>query len=334
MAYHSTRAAIAALAALSILAGCGGNGDSKEKTASQTAAKVNSDEITVHQINAELQRAARGSVPQGAGAEAATKRILEGLIDQTLLVQEAKEAKVDRDPQVLQLLEASRRQILAQAYIDKQASASPPTADEIKAFYGKNPDLFEKRRVYLFREFLFERAKFTDELRNQINAAKSPADVGKVLNAAGIRFRETNSTRPAEALPIEALPRIAQLNKGDTLVFSDANLASVLMLMDYAEQGVPLDRATPLITQYLVNQKKRDIAQAKVKDLRAKGKIEYVGNFAKAEGDAAKAADAKSAPEAAPAAAAPAGAPAQEPVSPITDAPKDDAITKGLSGLR
>jgi EpsD family peptidyl-prolyl cis-trans isomerase len=327
MAHHSTRAAIAALAALSILAGCGGDGDSKEKAASQTAAKVNSDEITVHQINAELQRAARGNTPQNA--EAASKRILEGLIDQTLLVQEAKEAKVDRDPQVLQLLEASRRQIIAQAYIDKQASASPPSQDEIKDFYAKNPDLFEKRRVYLFREFLFERSKFTDELRNQLNAAKTPADVGKALNAAGIRFRETNSTRPAEALPIEALPRIAQLNKGDTLVFSDANLASVLMLMDYAEQGVPLDRATPLITQYLVNQKKRDIAQTKVKDLRAKGKIEYIGNFAKAEGDAAKAADAKSAP-----AAAPAGAPAQETLSPVTDAPKDDAITKGLSGLR
>jgi hypothetical protein len=103
------------------------------------------------------------------------------------------------------------------------------------------------------------------------------------------------------------------------------------MLMDYAEQGVPLDRATPLITQYLVNQKKRDIAQTKVKDLRAKGKIEYIGNFAKAEGDAAKAADAKPAP---PAAAAPAGAPAQESGSPITDVQKDDAITKGLSGLR
>jgi len=329
MTYPPTRAVVAVLASLALLAGCGGGGDSKDKPASQTAAKVNSDEITVHQINAELQRAARGNLPQGAGAEAASKRILEGLIDQTLLVQEAKEAKIDRDPQVLQLLEASRRQILAQAYIDKQAAASPPTEDEIKAFYAKNPDLFEKRRVYLFREFLIERAKFSDELRNQINAAKSPADVGKALNAAGIPFRETNSTRPAEALPIEALPRIAQLNKGDNLVFSDANLASVLMLMDYAEQGVPLDRATPLITQYLVNQKKRDIAQTKVKDLCAKGKIEYVGNFAKAEGDAAKAADAKSAP-----AAAPAGAPATEPVSPITGAPKDDAITKSLSGLR
>ncbi len=310
---HSRHAGLMAVIFASLLVtGCG---DSKEKPASQTAAKVNGDEVTVHQINAELQRAAGGNIPQGANTEAASKRILDGLIDQTLLVQQAKETKLDRDPQVLQLLESSRRQILAQAYIDRQAAASPPTPDEIKDFYAKNPDLFERRRVYAFREFMFERAKFTDEVRDQLNSVKSPADIAKVLNTAGIRYRETNSTRPAEALPIEALPRIARLAKGDSLAFTDQNLANVLMLLDYAEQSVPLDRATPLIQQYLVNNKKREIAQTKVKELRDKGKIEYVGNFAKSEGDA-------KAPAAKPAATPPA------------EAKKDDPIEKGVQGLR
>jgi len=306
-------ALLAALLGALLVAGCGG--DSKDKPASQTAAKVNDDEVTVHQINAELLRATGGNIPQGANTDAATKRLLEGLIDQTLLVQQAKESKLDRDPQVLQLLESSRRQILAQAYIDRQAAASPPTQDEIKEFYAKNPDLFERRRVYTFREFLFERAKFSDQVRDQLNAAKSPADIARTLNDAGIRYRETNSNRPAEALPIEALPRIAKLAKGDSVAFSDQNLANVLMLIDYVEQGVTLERATPLIQQFLVNQKKREIAQSKVKELRGKAKIEYVGTYAKAEGDA-KAAETK------PAAAPPA------------EAKKDDAMEKGVQGLR
>ena len=263
-----------------------GCGDSKDKSASQTAARVNGDEITVHQINTELQRAAGGSIPPGANTEAASKRVLEGLIDQTLLVQQAKEAKLDRDPQVLQQLESSRRQILAQAYIDRQAAASPPTQEQIKEFYAKNPDLFERRRIYAFREFLFERGRFSDDIRNQLNGAKSPADIAKVLNAAGIRYRETNSTRPAEALPIEALPRIAQLAKGDSVAFTDQNLANVLVLIDYAVQPVTLERATPLIQQFLVNNKKREIAQAKSKELREKSKIEYVGTFVKSAGEA------------------------------------------------
>lgn len=304
---------LAALAATCVLAACG---DPKEAPATQTAAKVNDDEITVHQINAELQRATRGNLPQGANAEAASKRILEGLIDQTLLVQQAKEAKLDRDPQVLQLLEASRRQILAQAYIDRQVAASPPAQDDIKAFYAKNPDLFEQRKVYAFREFLFERAKFTDELRELLNKAKTPAEVAKALNDAGVRYRETNSTRPAEALPIEALPRIAKMSKGDTAVFTDQNLANVLMLMDFSAQPVNLERATPLIQQYLVNQQKRELAQSKVKELREKGKVEYVGSFGKPDTEA------KSADVSLPS------------VAPADEAKKDDSIEKGLSGLR
>jgi len=308
--------AIVVFLAVGLLGGC--NEQVKDKQASQTAAKVNGDEVTVHQINAELQRATGGNVPQGANAEAASKRILEGLIDQTLLVQQAKETKLDREPQVMQLLESSRRQILAQAYIERQATASPITPEEIKEFYTKNPDLFERRRVYAFREFLFERAKFTDPVRDQLNAVKTPADVARVLNGAGIRYRETNNTRTAESLPIEALPRIAKMNKGDTFSFTDQNLSNVLMLMDYAEQPVTLERATPLIQQYLLNHRKREVAQSKVKELRAKGKVEYVGAFAKAADDT-KSAEAGAPPLSAPAAA---------------DGAKDSHIDKGISGLR
>ena len=44
---------LAIVAASVALVGCG---DKKEKSASQTAAKVNKDEITVHQINFVLQQ--------------------------------------------------------------------------------------------------------------------------------------------------------------------------------------------------------------------------------------------------------------------------------------
>lgn len=298
----------AACAACLVLVACGG---SRDKPATQTAAKVNGDEITVHQINAELARVG-GQVPKGADMDAVNKRILEALIDQTLVVQQARSAKLDRDPQVLQALEQARRQILAQAYIERQAVSSPPTPEEVKAFYEKHPDLFQNRKIYAFRDFVFERGSLTDELRNQISGAKLPADIERILNNAGIRFRSGTSNRPAETLPLEALPRIAKLTKGETIAFTDQNLANVMMLMDYTEQSVPLDRATPLIQQYLVNAKRREIAQERVKELRAKATIEYVGAFAKADGEAKRAT-----------------APAQP-----AEAKKDDGMEKGVSGLR
>ena len=66
-----------------LLAGCG---DKKDKASSQTAAKVNKEEITVHQIN-QLLAQQRGLAP--AQAASASAQVLERLIDQELALQKA-----------------------------------------------------------------------------------------------------------------------------------------------------------------------------------------------------------------------------------------------------
>ena len=115
----ATTSLIALTAALVLLTGCG---DKKEKSASQTAVKVNKSEITVHQINFVLQQQ-RGLKPEQT--DAASKQILERLIDQELALQKADDLKVDRDPRVVQQLEAAKRDIIARAYLDKVGEAAP-----------------------------------------------------------------------------------------------------------------------------------------------------------------------------------------------------------------
>ena len=90
--------------AASLAAGC--SKSSHDGKASQAAARVNGDEITVHQINQLLERQ-QGLKPEQA--EAAGRQALEGLIDQQLAVAKAEEQKLDRDPQVVQLLDSTRR---------------------------------------------------------------------------------------------------------------------------------------------------------------------------------------------------------------------------------
>ncbi|MDP3612388.1 MAG: EpsD family peptidyl-prolyl cis-trans isomerase, partial [Rubrivivax sp.] len=134
---------LAALATAVLLVGCG---EKKEKAASQTAAKVNKDEITVHQINFVLQQQ-RNLRPEQT--DAASRQILERLVDQQLALQKADEQKVDRDPRVVQQLEAARREIVARAYLEKVGEAAPkPTPEEIKKYYDEKPALFSQRRVY------------------------------------------------------------------------------------------------------------------------------------------------------------------------------------------
>ena len=115
------KAALAMILAVMILAACGKGSD---KTSAQVAAKVNKKEISVHQIDFMLSRA--GQIPQEQ-IKPASRKALEQLIDQELMVQKATETKLDRDPAVMQTIEASRRQILAQAYLTK-----PITPEDLK----------------------------------------------------------------------------------------------------------------------------------------------------------------------------------------------------------
>ena len=305
---------IPALVLVLLLAACGG--DDKKKPASQVAAKVNREEISVHQINAVLSRAGRLSPEQ---TEKASREVLEKLIDQELAVQKAIEKKVDRDPNVLQSIEAGRRQILAQAYLDQVAgSAAKPSQDDIRSYFEKHPELFSERRIYRFQETAVSVGP--DRLaavQEQVAKAKSLNDVLSWLKANDIKFATNATTKAAEQLPMELLPRLHQMKDGQVGLFP--NPRGLLIVQLVASQMAPLDlaAATPLIEQFTTNQKRAELAAKEIANLRDAAKIEYQGSFAKAEGDSKPAAEAKPAPAPAPAKGISA-----------------ESVTKGVAGLK
>jgi EpsD family peptidyl-prolyl cis-trans isomerase len=293
-------AAVAAASAVLLLAGCGDKKD--KKPASQTAVKVNKEEITVHQINFVLQQQ-RGLKPEQA--EAASKQILERLIDQELALQKATELKLDRDPRVMQQLEAAKREIVSRAYLEKAGeAATKPTADEIAKYYESNPALFKDRRVYSLQEIAIEaKPEQVAQLRTQLANAKNITDFVEYLKANDFRFSGNQAVRAAEQLPLASLGTFAAMKDGQALLNATATGAQVIVLAGSRSQPVTLEQATPAIEQFLLNERKRDILAKDMKAMRDAAKIEYLGKYAEA---------AASAPAAggAPVAAAPAPAPA------------------------
>jgi len=285
--------AVAVLSAAALLAGCG---DKKDKGASQTAAKVNKDEITVHQINFVLQQQ-RGIKPEQA--EAASKQILERLIDQQLALQKADDQKLDRDPRVVQQLEAARREILARAYLEKVGEAAPkPTPEEIKKYYDDKPALFSQRRIYNLQEIIIEaKPEQVGELRDQLSAAKNINEFVEYLKSKDFRFAGNQAVRAAEQLPLQSLDAFGRMKDGQAMLMPQPNGVQVIVVAGTRSQPLSEDQARPVIEQYLLNERKRKLAEEDIKAMRGSAKIEYVGKFA--EGAA-------SAPAASPAPVAPA----------------------------
>lgn len=303
--------ALATVTAAALLVGCG---DKKDK-ASQTAAKVNKDEITVHQINFVLQQQ-RNVKPEQA--DAASRQILERLIDQQLALQKADELKVDRDPRVVQQLEAARREIVARAYLEKVGeTAAKPSADEIKKYYADKPALFSERRIYSIQEIAVEaRPDQVPALREKLGASKNITEFVDFLKANDFRFAGNQAVRAAEQLPLNSLETFAKMKDGQAMMVPAANGVQVIVLAGSRVQPVTEEQARPAIEQFILNERKRKLIEEDVKAMRAAAKIQYIGKFAEA---------AASAP-AAPAAASPAASAASAGLS-ATD------ISKGM-GLK
>jgi EpsD family peptidyl-prolyl cis-trans isomerase len=268
-------AAVAACSAL-LLAGC----DEKkaDKSGSPAAAKVNKEEVTTQQVNVVLQQ--RGLKPEQA--EAASRQVLERLIDQELAVQKAAELKLDREPRVVQQLEAARREILARAYLDKAGeAASKPTPEDIAKYYEANPALFQERRIYNLQEITIEaRPEQVAQLRSQLAAARNIGEFVEFLKANDFRFNGNQAVRAAEQLPLASLKTFAAMKDGQALLNTTPGGAQVIVLAGSRAQPATLEQATPAIEQFLLNERKRELVAKDMKTLRDAAKIEYLGKFA------------------------------------------------------
>ena len=263
---------------LVLLAACGAK---KDTSASQTAARVNKDEITVHQINFVLQQQ-RGLRPEEV--DAASTLILERLIDQQLLLRKADALKLDRDPRVLQQIEAGKADILARAVIERLGdTAAKPSPDEIKSYFNARPSLFSGRHIYNLQEINVEaRPDQVPALRAALASAKSVPEFVDHLKATNLRFTVDQAARAAEQLPQDRLEAISKLKDGQAIMNQGPRGVQVLVLAGARSQPVTEEQARPAIEQYLLNERKRKLVEDEIKLLRAGAKIDYVGKFAAA----------------------------------------------------
>ena len=256
--------AMLSLALLAALAGC--DRPAAERTV-QPLARVNGVEISARELH----------VASGASMAQAVEKV----IDRELLVQKALAAGLERDPQVAADIDNARRELLAQAYVERAARAQArPTREEVRAFYAENPALFAERRIYATRELVVSASpEMIDVLRAQVAHASDLDEVAAWLKARNARYNMTRQTQPAEEIPLAFLPKLAAMQPGELAVFATALGASVLQLIYSESAPLAFEQATPVIESFLAGRKRLAVAQAEVKRLRETAKIEYVAQF-------------------------------------------------------
>jgi EpsD family peptidyl-prolyl cis-trans isomerase len=288
---NSIRQATALLFLLpAILVGCGEKTEDPAKP-TQVVAKVNGAELSVHQLNFSLQGVQETSPEQMTRIR---KAALDRIVEQEVIMQDAIDKKVDRDPVVRSQLDAARREILVRNHLQKLGSnVAVPPDDLIAKFYVENPALFRERQVYQFTEMVLPRVPANwAEFEKVIGPAKTMADVLEELRKKGVSLPVgQNIVRGAEDLPQDLLTKLTTIKDGEVVVYSRP--PGIVIGQITARRTVPIDetRAKPAIVRHLSNKSQGEVVQSQVRKLMDSAKIAYVGEFSK---------DAKAAEPAAP----------------------------------
>lgn len=263
------------------LAACGGD---KQKKVGQALASVNGEEITALQLNEELQRA---GVP-AAQQEAASKQLLEALIDRQVVENVALKEKIDRDPKVMQAVERAKALIISQAYMQKKLSGmAPPSKAEVEDYFNKHPELFSNRKQFDMRQLLIASKDMNDALKQVIDKSKSLDEVAAWMESNKIGFARAQVSRTTTDLAPELVGKLQSMPKGQLFIINEGERAMLMTIVDIKDVPVKLAAAAPQIEQYLVNTRAKDAAKKEMDRLRAAAKIEYLNQPAASAATAA-----------------------------------------------
>jgi EpsD family peptidyl-prolyl cis-trans isomerase len=257
-----------------LLISCG----SHQNTPTQVAARVNKTEITIHQVNAALNQ-----IPGNTSDSALTvsQAVLERLIDQELLVERAREGKLDRSPEVVQAMEMARRTVLANAWMQRVAADAPrPTEQEVKAYYLEHPLYFSGRRIFTWRSVVVHAP--ADEVQNIEKQFSESEDIDKVmayLQTTKLVFVANGYTKPTEQIPADLLARIENLKNQEAIALPYAGGVDFIQLMNSWPEPIEETQAWPFIEGFLLQQKQTDRMKSEISGLRASARIEYEGEF-------------------------------------------------------
>lgn len=203
------RVALLLIAAVILVAGCG-----NRTSSGKVLVEINGDKITEGDLKflGEINPRIQGQLDSPEGRQ----RILDNLVEQDLLYQQAVKEGVNRDAVVKAKVDLYRRVIIAQSLVEKEIEAAA------KKYYEANPDEFKKLRL---SEIM---VKFTSP--DQVKIAKkgkdaagtrSEAEALKVANElkakidGGAKFEEVAKESSEDAATKARGGDIGLVSKGD-----------------------------------------------------------------------------------------------------------------------
>lgn len=255
--YLVTAVAAAALA----VSGCGSKEGKLDK--GQVVASVDGEEITIFELNAEVQAT---QVPQGTDRKLAEQMALQRIIERKILAKVARDQKLDKTPVFLIQQRRADELILTTLLRDKIASGiAQPTDAEIAQYEAAHPDRFAQRKIYNIEQIVFppptSAAKF-----KEFAPLKTLEQLAAKLTADGVQFRRAPTQLDTAALPPEIAAKIAALPAQELFILPTQQGVTANVITGTTIQPLAGDQARELAINTLRNERFSKAADAQLND--------------------------------------------------------------------
>jgi len=119
-------------------------------------------------------------IPENYKSQLTKSNVLDQMISEKLLIQEAKNIGLEKDKDVLEQIKKISEQILVQAFLQKEILDKIQVNDgEVEEYYKKNQDKFtEKEQVHLFN-ILVETEEKAQEILTELKTGKDFSEIAK-----------------------------------------------------------------------------------------------------------------------------------------------------------
>ena len=250
------------------LAGC-----SKQN---KIAAVVNGQVITGQQVD---ERMSRLSPSYRAALKNDSQRLLEDMVMETLLVQEARRRGLDRDVEVQRLMNEARRQILVSRLLEivRQNQPVEVTDQEVAQFYQENKKNFEEPETTRASHILVESEEVAKKALERVKNGEPFAKVAEELSTDPSKSRggDIGTFSRGQLIP-EFEEACKSLNPGQMSGVIKTSLGyHVILLTDRKQAHIrPLGEVKDPIRQRLIAQRQQRQIETFVQELRTKAQIQ------------------------------------------------------------
>lgn len=267
-----------------MLAGCGDDaeGPAAELEKGQVVATVGGEDITIHELNAELQGVA---LPTGERRRAIEQAALQQIVNRRILAGIARERGIDETPAFVLQRKRTEEALLVQLLQQQLASKiQPPTRDQAEAFIRENPNLFAQRKIFTIDQIQFEQP---EDLRTlaAFEPLQTMDEVESKLIQDGVEYRRLPATLDAVGANPELISQVLKLPPGEVFLIPTGRAVLANRVTDTRVEPFTGDRAIQYAMQVLQQQKLATAASSELDETlkKAREEVKYQTGYAPPE---------------------------------------------------